>query len=121
MAFAKIPLSGSTHGKAILVTASGAVVTATSATLIHTAQATTTDGLGDELVLYAYNSNSTAETLAIGWGGTTDPDDNIKVSVPANTYVTVLSGLLIRNALVVRAAATTASKVTISGYVVRNS
>jgi hypothetical protein len=117
MALTKIPFSGSTHGRPVLVAS-----TATGAgTTIHTAQATTTDGLGDEVVMYAYNSNSTAETVTVGFGGTTDPDDLIKVSVPANTYVTVLSGLLLRNALVVKAFSTTASKVNISGYVIRSS
>jgi hypothetical protein len=117
MALTKIPLSGSTHGRPILVAATAIG----SGTTIHTAQATTTDGLGDEVVLYAYNSNSTAETLVIGFGGTTDPDDLIKVSVPATSYVTILSGLLLRNALVVKASSTTTNKVNISGYVIRSS
>lgn len=111
----KIPLSGSTHGRGIKV----AATSIGTPTTIHTAQATTTAGLGDEVVLYAYNSDTTDETLVIGFGGTTDPDDLMKFTVPAGATIPILAGLLIRNSLVVGAASTTTNKVVIFGYVVR--
>jgi hypothetical protein len=113
----KIPLSASTHGRGVLVAATAIG----SGTTIHTAQATTTDGLGDEIVLYAYNSNSTAEVLVMGIGGTTDPDDLQKFSIPAGSTVQIMAGLLLRNALVLKAASTTTNKVTVHGYVLRAS
>lgn len=116
MTLAKIPLSGSTHGRGIKV----AATVIGSATTIHTAQATTTDGLGDEVVLYACNTDSSARTLSIAFGGTTSPDDVQQFQIPANTTVQIMSGLLIRNALVVGAFASAANVVTIHGYVIRS-
>ena len=113
----KIPLSASTHGRGVLV-ASNAIGTGTT---IHAAQATTTDGLGDEVVLYAYNSNTTTETLVIGFGGTADPGDLQKFDIPPGQTIPVISGLLLRNSLVVKAASTTANKVSLFGYVLRAS
>lgn len=111
----KIPLSGSTHGRPIKVAA-----TAIGAgTTIHTALATTVDGEGDEIVLDAFNSDSVERTLTIGWGGTTDPDDLIEFALQPGERQHVVPGLLLRNALVVKAAASAANVVTVQGYVVR--
>ncbi len=108
----KIPLSGSTHGRGIKV-----VATATAGTIIHTAAAVTTDGEGDDVVLYARNSNSVAETLTLEWGGVTDPDDLIIRVLPASAeYELIIPGQLLRNALVIRAFSTNANKVVIWGY-----
>jgi len=110
----KIPLSGSTHGRGIKITQT---VIATGDT-IHTAVATTVDGEGDEVVLDAYNSDAGAVVVTLGWGGTTDPDDLLKVSIPAGETRFLYSGFL-RNALVIKAAASVANKISIKGYVVR--
>ena len=109
----RIPLSGSTHGRAIKVAA-----TATAGTLIHTGTSSTTDC--DVVTLYAFNSSASAVNLTIEWGGVSDPDDLIKLSIPASSGLTlVCPDLVIRNSLVVRAFAGTTNVVTVQGFVNR--
>lgn len=106
------PLSGSTDGRGILV-----VATATAGTTIHTAQASAT--LVDVLTLYAYNSNTTVETLTLEWGGVTAPNDNIVVNLlPTGSggLQPIAVDLLLRNSLVLKAFSTTASKVVLFGF-----
>ena len=111
---ARIPLSGSTHGRGIKVVATAAG----SATTIHTAQASTTNV--DVVTLYAHNSSGSAVNLTLTWGGTTDPDDLIRLSVPAASGLTVLvPDMVLRNGLVIGAFAGTANVLTIHGYVNR--
>lgn len=114
--FSKITLSGSTDGKAIKVAA-----TATPGTTIHTASTTTTTF--DEIWLYAQNTDTTDRKLTIQYGGTTSPDDEIEVTVTAESGLfLVVPGLILKgNAtpLVVRAFAATANVITIHGYVNR--
>ena len=117
MAYAKVPLSASTHGRGIKI----AATVIGSGTTIHTAAAVTTDGLGDEIILYAYNSDTVAHTLTLGVGGTTSPDDLQAFSIPAGTTVQVVAGLLLRNALVLVGAADVANVVTVHGFVHRSS
>jgi hypothetical protein len=109
----RIPLSGSTHGRGIKVAA-----TASSGDIIHTATSSTTDC--DVVTLYAYNSSSSAVTLTLQWGGTSTPDDDIKLSIPSTSGLTLLvPDLVLRNSLVVRAYAGTTNVVTINGFVNR--
>jgi hypothetical protein len=109
----RIPLSGSTHGRGIKIAA-----TATAGTLVHTATSSTTDC--DVVTLYAYNSSASAVNLTIEWGGVSDPDDLIKLSIPATSGLTlVCPDLVIRNSLVVRAFAGTTNVVTVQGFVNR--
>lgn len=114
--FSKQILSGSTDGKAIKVAA-----TASSGTTIHTGSSTATTL--DEIWLYAVNSSTSAVKLTIQWGGTTSPDDDIELTIAAESgLVLVVPGLVIKgNAtpLVVRAFAGTANVINISGYVNR--
>lgn len=114
--FDKITLSGSTDGRPILVAA-----TATPGTTIHTASSTAT--VYDEIWLYAINNDSSSITLSIEFGGTTSPNDIIKLSVPAQSGLFLfVPGLVLKgNAtpLVVRAFAATANKISISGWVNR--
>jgi len=114
--YSKLILSASTDGRAIKVAA-----TSSSGTTIHTGSATATTI--DEVWLYAYNSSASAVVLTIQWGGTTSVDDDIKLSIPVTSGLTlVVPGLLIKgNAtpLVVRAYAATTNVVTVSGYVNR--
>ena len=115
--FSKLTLSGSTGGLPILVAA-----TASTGTTIH-ATGTSSSTL-DEIHLFAYNSDTAAITLTIQFGGTTSPDQDIKLSIPARTGLTyVVPGLLLAGtgggARTVYAYAGTASKITISGYVNR--
>ena len=111
--FSKRNLSGSTNGRGIKVAA-----TATPGTLIHTAVAGTTTM--DEVWLYVYNSHTSAVALTIEFGGTTAPDDNIKVSIPSQQgLLLVVPGLIIQNELAVRAFASTADVLVITGFVNR--
>lgn len=114
--FSKQILSGSTDGRAIKV-----VATASSGTTIHTGPTATSTI--DEVWLYAQNTDTTARKLTIQWGGTTSPDDDIEVTIGAESgLVLVAPGLLIKGnatALVVRAFAATANVITIHGYVNR--
>ena len=106
----RIPLSGSTHGRGIKVAA-----TASAGDTIHTATSSTTDC--DVITLYAYNSSASAVNLTVQWGGTTSVDDDIKLSIPATSGLTlVLPDLVLRNSLVVKAYAGTADVVTIHGF-----
>lgn len=111
--YAKQLLSGSTNGKQIKVAA-----TATPGTTIHTAVTGTSDF--DEIWIWAVNSSSGDVKLTLEWGGTTDPDDLIEVTIPAEQgKVLIIPGLLLQNELVVKAFAGTANVILISGFVNR--
>jgi hypothetical protein len=109
----RIPLSGSTHGRGIKVAA-----TASSGDTLHTATSSTSDC--DVVTLYAYNSSGSAVNLTIQWGGTTSVDDDIKLSIPATSGLTLVApDLVLRNSLVLRAYAGTTNVITIHGFVNR--
>ncbi len=109
----RIPLSGSTNGRGIKIAA-----TATAGTLLHTATSSATDC--DVITLYAFNSDSAAVNLTLEWGGVSAPDDNIKLSIPATSGLTlVCPDLVLRNTLIVKAFAGTANVITIHGFVNR--
>lgn len=106
----RIPLSGSTHGRGIKVAA-----TSSAGTTIHTATSSTTDC--DVVTIYAYNSSASAVNLTLQWGGTTSVDDDIKLSIPATSGLTLVApDLVLRNSLVIKAYAGTADVVTIHGF-----
>jgi hypothetical protein len=109
----KVLLSGSTNGKNIKVAA-----TATPGTLIHT----TGSGIinMDEVWLYAVNTASYDVILTIEYGGVVSPDDSIPLTVKAYQGVYMdIPGLILQNALSIRAFATNANVVNINGYVNR--
>ena len=97
------------------------VATATAGTAIHTASSTATTI--DELWLYAYNDDTSAVTLSIEFGGVTSPKDVIKGSIKTRSgLVLMCAGLVLQgnaSAKIVRAFASTASKISIFGYVNR--
>jgi hypothetical protein len=110
--FSKIPLSGSTNGKGILVAA-----TATLGTTIHTAVTGTSSF--DEVWLYAHNNSTTSTKLTIEYGSA-NAQDNIEITIPGESgLVLVVPGLFLNNALVVTAFAATTNVITIHGYVNR--
>jgi hypothetical protein len=118
MALAKLKLSGSTDGKPIKVAATAIG----SGTTIHTAQSGTS--FLDEIWLWVSNTDSVERTLTIGHGGTTDPDDlTLKaVTIAANSGPQCISpGLPLQNSLIVKAAASVANVLTITGHVNRQS
>lgn len=109
----KRKLSGSTDGKPIKV-----VQTATAGDTIHTAVAGTTAGTFDEIWLYAYNGHTASVTLTIEFGGATVPDQNIILTLPAKSGLTlIVPGLILQNGMVVKAFASVANVITISGFV----
>jgi hypothetical protein len=110
--FTKLKLSGSTDGKAVKVAA-----TATAGTTIHTAHATALD----EIWLYAHNSSAASVKLTLEFGGVAAPDDHIEINIGAEGtgLVLVSPGLLLTNSLVVKAFASAANVITLTGYVNR--
>ncbi len=112
--FIKLPFSASVSGKNVLV----AGTVSASATPIHTAPAGT-DSL-DEVWIYAYNEAATNVVLSILWGGTDEPTDVSRHTIASQSGRTLLiDGKLIQDSLTVSAYATTASVVTLDGYVNR--
>lgn len=106
----RIPLSGSTDGRAIKVAA-----TSSAGTTIHTSTSSTSDC--DVVSIYAYNSSASAVNLTLQWGGTTTPDDDIKLSIPSQSGLTlVVPDLVLRNSTVLRAYAGTTNVITIHGF-----
>lgn len=112
--FSKQLLSGSTNGKGILVAA-----TATAGTLIHTAVSGTSSL--DEIWLYANNTSASAVKLTLEWGEATAPNGNIEINIGAEGtgMILIAPGILLQNALTVRAFAATANVINIFGYVNR--
>lgn len=109
----KRKLTGSTDGRGIKVVATGS-----AGTTIHTAVAGTTTGTYDEIWLWAYNSDTVERLLTIQFGGTSTPDDDIKVSIPPQQgLVEVVPGLILQNGDVVKAYAAAANVVIIFGHV----
>ena len=110
----KRKLSGSTDGMGILV-----VQTSTQGDTIHTAIDGTTDGTYDEIWLYASN-NYTGDVLLTIEFGNTAPENNIIITLPAKTGLTlVVAGLILQNSAVISAFASVASVITITGEVNR--
>ena len=108
--YSKIKLSGSTSGRGIKVAA-----VATAGTAIHTAVAGASDY--DEVYLYACNAHTAAVTLTIEWGGVTDPDDLIEITIPQSSGLYLVSpGLVLNGGLGIAAFASIASVITIFGF-----
>ena len=113
-AIERIVLSGSTNGRGIKITGT----TSGGANTIHTA--TSTLGVIDEVWLYCYNSGGADLVLYLCLGGTTDPDDIVKVTIPAQTGdILVLSGECFNGGVVIKAYAQTTNYLVIRGYVNR--
>ena len=110
--FTKSLLSGSTNGKQIKITGTNSG----GADTIHTAVAGTSSL--DEIWLYAHNDHTAAVVLTILWGGTTDPDNQITVTIPSLAGRTlVVDGMLLQNGLVVKAYAGSANVIMLDGFV----
>jgi len=107
-------LSASTDGRPIKVVATG-----TPGTTVHTAVNAT--GQRDHVTLWACNTDSVSRTLTIQWGGTTAPDDHTgPITLPPNAGdALVLLNRPIAGGLLVRAFASAADVVTITGTVFR--
>lgn len=115
--YSKVALSGQADGSPIKV-----VATASTGTTIHTTGISAT--VFDEIWLYAYNSDTAARLLTIQYGGTATPDDDIKITIPPQSGLTlVIPGLILTGTgsagNSVYAYAATANVITVSGYVNR--
>lgn len=111
--FTKEILSGSTDGRMIKV-----AVVATVGTWIHTAVAGVADI--DEVWLWAVNSDTVDRKLTIEYGGRAAPDDLIEVTIRAESgLVLVVPGMILQNALLIRAFAAAANVVMVGGFVNR--
>lgn len=114
--FSKHILSNSTDGRSIKIT-----TTSTPGTLIHTGSATSS--VLEEIWLYAMNTDTSARKLTVLWGDTSSPDDEIEITVAAESgLLLVIPGLILKgNAtpLTVRAFAASANVITVQGYVNR--
>ena len=109
----KRKLSSSTDGKAIKIAA-----VKTPGTAIHTAVAGTTAGTYDEIWLWAFNSHTGNIKLTIEFGGADAPDQNIIITIPALAgLVPVVPGLILQNEATVKAFASSANVITITGFV----
>lgn len=96
-----VPLSGSTDFRGSKVAATSLA----SGTTIHTAQASAT--LPDLVCLEAYNSDTVARPLKLGWGGTTSPDDVLAFLLLPGQTIIIVHQRPIRNSLVIKAASET--------------
>ena len=108
----RIKLSGSTDGRGIVVAANS-----TAGTTIHTGSSTAADY--EEIWMWASNFNTSAETLTLEWGGTTEAGDHFKTIIQPNETVLVAPGWIIKgnaSPLEVKAFSTTANKVNIVGH-----
>lgn len=116
MANTMVKLSGSTDGKGIKVTGTSSAADVT----IHTAHATSLD----LVTLYAVNQDADGEarTLTIAFGGETDPDNLISLTVPAKAGpVLVCEDFPATNSIVIGAWADEANDIIIYGRVLRHS
>jgi hypothetical protein len=112
--FTKNKLSGSTDGLGIKVTGTSTAATVT----VHTAVAGTTVGVFDEIWIYAVNTSASSVKLTLEWGTATAADGNIEVTVlPEAGLVTIIPGLILQNAKVVKAFAGTADVILVAGFV----
>ena len=99
-------------GRSVLVAA-----TASPGTLVHTAHAT----FQDSLFIYAHNSDTTIRTLTLQFGGTTTPNDDIKIDLGAEQgSILIIPGIPLTGGVILRAWASSANVITINGIVKRN-
>jgi hypothetical protein len=109
----KRKLSGSTDGRGIKIAA-----TSSPGTTIHTAVSGTTNGTYDEIWLFAQNNYTTDILLTLEFGGTTNPDDNINVTISSKSgLMLIVPGLILQNSTVIKAYADTADYINITGFV----
>lgn len=105
-------LSGSTNGRAILVSQ-----TATPGNLIHTAIAGTASE--DNLWLYAASKHTAAVEITVEYGGVTTADQIIVSIPPKEGLILVIPGLPLNGGVVVRVFAAIANVISVVGMVHR--
>lgn len=111
--FTKAPFSAGAHGIGVKVVATG-----NPGTTIHQAVNSTTNY--DEIWAWAWNTDTTARLLTIQWGGNTDPDNLIEITIQPSSSadpVCICPGLMLRNNLTFAAFAAAANVIVINGFV----
>ena len=110
----KRKLSDSTDGLPIKISATGSVGTS-----IHTAVAGTTAGTFDEIWVYGQNNYTSSNvSVTIEYGSADAPGGNIIASLPAVSGLQLLvPGLILQNSKTVKAFASVADVVSLSGFV----
>lgn len=113
--YKKRKLSASTDGRGIKVAATGS-----PGTLLHTALPNVAANEWDEVWLRAVNTSPSAVKLTVEWGGTNAPDDQVEVTIPAESgFTAVIPGHVLQNGREVRAFAATADVIVLHGFVNR--
>lgn len=117
MPISKTLLSGSTGGMPIKV-----VAIASTGTTIHATGVSSS--VIDEVWLYATNTSAAALNLTLEFGSTTAPDQNIILSIPSKSGLTIcVAGLILSGtgsaARTITAFAGSANSINIVGYVNR--
>jgi hypothetical protein len=113
--FKKRKLSGSIDGRGIKIAATG-----TPGTLIHTALSSVAANEWDEVWIKAVNTSTSAVKLTVEWGGTTSPDDQVEITIPAESgFTEVIPGHVLQNGAEARAFADTANVIVLHGFVNR--
>jgi hypothetical protein len=113
--FKKRKLSASTDGRGIKVAA-----TASPGTLIHTALASVAGNEWDEVWVKAVNTSGSPVKLTLEWGGVGNPDDQVEITIPAESgFSEVIPGHILQNGADVRAFAATANVIVLHGFVNR--
>jgi hypothetical protein len=115
--YSKVTFSERVDGSPIKV-----VATSSTGTTIHTTG--TSASVEDEIWLYAYNSDTASRLLTVQYGGTTAVDDDIKITIPPQSGLTlVIPGLILTGTgsagNSIYAYASIANVITVSGYVNR--
>ena len=82
--FSKVLLSGSTNGRGINITSN-----TPPGNIVHSTGALSS--IIDEVWIYASNSDSVDHNLTIEFGGTISPNDIIKLSVPSQKGLTLIT------------------------------
>ena len=113
--YKKRKFSASSDGRGIKV-----AVTATPGTLIHEALSSVAANEWDEVWIRAINTSGSAVKLTLEWGGTSAPDDQIEITIPAEDgFHNVVEGHVLQNGKQVRAFAATGDVIILHGYVNR--
>lgn len=109
----KRKLSDSTDGVPIKL-----ANTSTPGTDIHTAVAGTTPGTFDEIWIYGQNNHTTSVLVTIEFGNADAPDSNIVMTLlPSTGLQLLMPGLILQNASTVKAFASVADVISLSGFV----
>lgn len=104
-----LPLSASTNGRYIQITA-----TASSGTLVHTSVSGTSRW--DKVWLYGANTSTAQVAVTVEFGGT-GTSNNVVTLVPAQSQANLIYGIPLQNGLTVNVYAATPSVINVGGYV----